>query len=317
MPVPSDGIASSLITAGQTDTDVQLRRTASVRAWQRCHLVSHWPSRTRIRTACLRLGGHRQDSPARHLAVATTVLVPLPSRPRPRLLTRCIVANLEVANRSHRPIPMGAVHPPRTMTCESTRRRLSARRVCVISVLISPAMGLAQGRGRYPRRPTACRPHPTGSLGARLRQTSGLRSLLIPAIGHHRFRPIVQAGTGADCPICGMLSYSIPAHRVPAIGNANLSPHPHQDRRQAPADGDDQRRKQDVRLTYGNPRRDDNALDIRQEVTCTGVRRERCPNIIIRLCRRVSAAKVNLFDITVPDFLDTAPKSSSPTKRAS
>jgi hypothetical protein len=42
MPVPSDGIASNLITAGQGNIGVWVRRAVSVAAWSRCHLVCHW-----------------------------------------------------------------------------------------------------------------------------------------------------------------------------------------------------------------------------------------------------------------------------------
>ena len=42
MPVLSDAVASSLITADERDLGVWLRRAVSVIAWRRCHLVCHW-----------------------------------------------------------------------------------------------------------------------------------------------------------------------------------------------------------------------------------------------------------------------------------
>ena len=43
MPVPSDTVASSLITAVQRDLGVWVRRAVSAVAWRRCHLLCHWP----------------------------------------------------------------------------------------------------------------------------------------------------------------------------------------------------------------------------------------------------------------------------------
>src|SRR5271169_1760136 len=42
MPVSSDAVASSLITAVQRDLGVWVRRTVSAIAWSRCHLLCHW-----------------------------------------------------------------------------------------------------------------------------------------------------------------------------------------------------------------------------------------------------------------------------------
>ena len=42
MPVSSDGIGLSLITAGHRDLGVWVRRAVSAVAWSRCHLLCHW-----------------------------------------------------------------------------------------------------------------------------------------------------------------------------------------------------------------------------------------------------------------------------------
>ena len=42
MPVSSDAVASSLITAVQRDFGVSVRRAASAIAWSCCHLLCHW-----------------------------------------------------------------------------------------------------------------------------------------------------------------------------------------------------------------------------------------------------------------------------------
>jgi hypothetical protein len=42
MPVSSDAVASSLITAVQRDLSVWVRRAASALAWSCCHLLCHW-----------------------------------------------------------------------------------------------------------------------------------------------------------------------------------------------------------------------------------------------------------------------------------
>src|SRR6266851_3196777 len=57
MPVPSDAVASSPITAVQRDIGVWVRRAASAVAWSRSHLLCHWledhlPSKRRLLEPC-------------------------------------------------------------------------------------------------------------------------------------------------------------------------------------------------------------------------------------------------------------------------